>query len=544
MKTTTFWNIGYRLLLILLLCSNVSLGQSSPSPVVFEGDTLFIIENRIGAFSAQQRAELVQANVQQLAKLQLVQFDSLTVLVNANSADVMHKNKVITTVSATDTTGTNLSLAELAEEHRMAIRAALIKDYNDFSFGTLAKDIGFFLLALIVFTIVFNVVNRIFDFLRRNLRSLQDTAFFQKNKLAVLFKLITPETEMGILLFILRMLRYTTWIVFLYFYLPFLFSQISFTRGFGETLLEYILQPLRFLASGVIGFLPNLLFIIIIIVAVSYLLKGLKHIAKQVKQEKITIEGFFPDWATPTFNLFRVLIIAFTLVVLFPYLPGAGTDAFQGVSVFIGLLLSLGSAGIISNVISGVILIYMRPFKIGDYVNINATTGSVMSRNLLVTKIRTNKNEEITIPNSILLGGGITNYTAIGQAQGLIVHSSITIGYDVPWVQVHQLLIEAANRTKGIEDTPIPFVLQKSLQDWYVEYEINAHTKLIRQLPQIYSELHGHIQDVFNEAGLEIMSSHYMALRDGNNMAVPTPYLPKDYQVPSFKVDRDKGSKE
>lgn len=536
MKPTTLWRKGYSTFLLLLLCATALLAQP-PAPVVFEGDTLFLIEQRIGAFTAQQRAELVQANIKQLGKLPLAQFDSLVVVLNANSADVIHNNKVITTVSAADTIGLNQSIAEVAEEHRVAIRAALIKDYSDFSFGTLAKDIGFFLLALIVFTIVFKVVNRVFDFLRRNLKSLQETAFFQRNKLAVLFKLVTPETEMGILLFLLRMLRYTALMVFLYFYLPFLFGQLSFTRGFGETLLGYILQPLQFLFQGIISFLPNLLFIIIIMVAVGYLLRGLKHIAKQVQDEKIKVDGFFPDWAKPTFNLFRVLIIAFTLVVIFPYLPGAGTDAFQGVSVFIGLLLSLGSAGIISNVISGVILIYMRPFKLGDFVNINSTTGSVMSRNLLVTKIRTNKNEEITIPNSILLGGGIINYTAIGQAQGLVMHTSITIGYDVPWVQVHELLIEAANRTKGVEKEPVPFVLQKALQDWYVEYELNAHTKLIRQLPKIYSELHAHIQDVFNEAGLEIMSSHYMALRDGNAMAVPSPYLEKDYQTPSFSVE-------
>ncbi len=538
MKTTTLYLNRYHLLLLFLLYTNLLHAQpNSPAPVIFEGDTLFLIENRIGAFSAKQRADLVQTNIKQLAKLPLAQFDSLTVEVSSNNADVLYRDKVITTVSIADTIGTGQSLEAVAQEHLQVIRAALIKDYSDFSFGTLAKDIGFFLLALLVFTLVFSVVNRVFNFLRRNLKSLQDTAFFRKNKLAVLFKLITPETEMGILLFSLRMLRYTALLVFFYFYLPFLFSQLSFTRGFGETLLGYIFQPLQFLLSSVISFLPNLLFIIIIIVAVSYLLRGLKHIARQVREEKIAIQGFFPDWATPTFNLFRVLIIAFTLVVLFPYLPGAGTDAFQGVSVFIGLLLSLGSAGIISNVISGVILIYMRPFKLGDYVNINSTTGSVMSRNLLVTKIRTNKNEEITIPNSILLSGGIVNYTAIGQAQGLIIHTSITIGYDVPWAQVHELLIEAATRTKDVEAEPVPFVLQKSLQDWYVEYELNAHTKLIRQLPKIYSELHAHIQDVFNEAGLEIMSSHYMALRDGNTMAVPTSYLQKEYQTPSFKVE-------
>ena len=186
---------------------------------------------------------------------------------------------------------------------------------------------------------------------------------------------------------------------------------------------------------------------------------------KQVRTERIKFNGFYPDWAFPTFNLFRVLIIIFTLVIIFPYLPGSGSDAFQGVSVFVGLLLSLGSAGIISNVISGVILTYMRPFKAGDRVKINEVTGDVISKNLLVTRVKSLKNEEITIPNATLLGGGVVNYTSLAEKHGLVLHTTVTIGYDVPWKQVHDLLTTAALKTALVEKQPEPFVLQKCLDE-------------------------------------------------------------------------------
>lgn len=532
-------NNQLRILLFLFFAgwSTILMAQNEAAPVTFRGDTLYSIQNKLGAFSPQQRAEMVRQNIRQMAKLPIGEFDSLRVVVFPSTTDIVYKKKVIASVTPADATSSGKEMTALATEELGIIRQALIDDYNDTSIGNLSQDFGLFILALIGFIIVFTLVNKLFDYFRRNLKTLQHNVFFRNNRLIKFFDLISPETERGVLLFFLRMLRFTTLGLFLYFYLPFMFSQISYTRGFGEQLMEYVLQPVRFLASSFTTFLPNLLFIGIIILAVRYLISGLGYLANEVKTEKLKIGGFFPDWAFPTFNLFRVFIIIFTLVIIFPYLPGSGSDAFQGVSVFVGLLLSLGSAGVISNVISGVILTYMRPFKVGDRVKINEVTGDVVSKNLLVTRIKTLKNEEITIPNATLMGGGVVNYSTIAVEQGLVLHTTITIGYDVPWKQVHQLLETAALRTEFIEKEPKPFVLQKSLDDWYVAYEVNAYTKVPHKMSKIYSDLHANIQDVFNEAGLEIMSSHYMALRDGNQMAVPKDYLSKEYQSPPFRVD-------
>lgn len=526
------------LLLLLLGMAGSAAAQQQTAPVIFQGDTLYLIQHNLGGFSPQQRAAMVQNNLYQLAKLPLNEFDSLRVLPSGVYADIIHQTQVIATVTNQDAATENQSATALAQRRLALIRQALIKDYEDHSLSNLGKDIGLFILALLGFFIVFSLVNKAFDFFRANLKNLQRNIFFQYRGFFKLFDLITPETERTLLLFLLRMTRFTVLGLFCYVYLPFLFSQISYTRGFGEQLMGYVLSPLRFLFNSFVGFLPNLLFILIIIVAVRYLIRGLGYVAQQVKKGKIEIEGFFPDWAVPTFNLFRALIIIFTLVILFPYLPGSGSDAFQGISVFVGLLLSLGSAGIINNVISGVILTYMRPFKTGDFVKINEVKGSVVGKNLLVTRVKTTKNEEITIPNAALLGGGVVNYSTLAQKQGLILPTSVTIGYDVPWKQVHELLKTAALRTELVDQELQPFVLQTSLDDWYVAYELNCYTRESHKIAFIYSNLHANIQDVFNEAGVEIMSSHYLAVRDGNTVTVPQNYLQQPYQAPAFKVEQ------
>ena len=535
--------VYYTIILILFFsCSNQIKAQNSFSPqpkapVIFKEDTLFVIKNKIGVFSAADRAKLVHNNILQLAKLPLEEFDSIKVIDYESSADIVYQNKVISSVSLSDASLEGKTPIALANERKNAIYRSLVKDYNDHSFSNIWKDILLFIGALILLTIVFTYVNRIFNYWRRNLKTLERNFFFRDNKIIKFFRMITPEAEREILLFTLRMTRVTVLGLFLYFYLPFLFSQISYTRGFGEKLFEYVLNPVRFLMSSFASFLPKLLFIVIILIAVRYLIRGVGYFAKEVQSERLHLPGFYPDWAKPTFNLTRILIIIFTLVIIFPYLPGSGSEAFQGVSVFVGLLLSLGSAGAISNMVSGVILTYMRPFKTGDRVKINDIVGDIISKNLLVTKIRTLKNEEVTVPNASLLGGGIVNYSSLAEDKGLILHTSVTIGYDAPWKVVHELLIKAALRTTNLEKDPAPFVLQKSLDDWYVAYELNAYTKDSHKIPKTYSDLHANIQDVFNESEVEIMSSHYLALRDGNQAAIPLDYLSEKYRKPAFKVD-------
>ena len=230
--------------------------------------------------------------------------------------------------------------------------------------------------------------------------------------------------------------------------------------------------------------------------------------------------------------------MALALVLAFPYLPGFGSPAFQGISVFLGILFSLGSTAVVANVVAGTILIYTRAFQIGDRIKIGEAIGDIVEKTLLVTRIRTIKNVIITIPNGTVLTSQIINYTALSQDPNyyLILHTTITLGYDVPWRKVHQVLIDAAIATNNILTEPIPFVLQTSLDDFYVSYELNAYSNKPMLMANIYSELHQNIQDKCNEAGIEILSPHYSAVRDGNQTTIPENYLSEDYKAPGFRL--------
>ena len=255
------------------------------------------------------------------------------------------------------------------------------------------------------------------------------------------------------------------------------------------------------------------------------------------------LPGFYQDWAMPTYKIARFLVIAFALVMAFPYLPGSDSPAFKGVSIFLGVLFSLGSSSAVANVVAGVILNYTRAFSIGDRVRIGDVEGDITYKTLLVTHIRTIKNVEITLPNSTVLSGAILNFSTAAKDSALILHTSVTIGYDAPWRRIHELLISAASATQHILKDPQPFVLQTALNDFYVSYQINAYTDHPSKMALIYSDLHQNIQDKFNEGGVEIMSPHYSQLRDGNTVTIPETYRPTDYTAPGMrivKVDKNK----
>ena len=215
------------------------------------------------------------------------------------------------------------------------------------------------------------------------------------------------------------------------------------------------------------------------------------------------------------------LLYAFMIAMIYPYLPGSKSGVFQGISVFVGLIVSLGSSTVIGNIIAGLVITYMRPFKLGDRIKLNDTTGNVIEKTPLVTRIRTPKNEVVTIPNSFIMSSHTVNFSQSARDYGLIIHSEVSVGYDIPWRKTHQLLVEAALNTPGVVDDPRPFVLETSLQDYYPVYQVNAYIKDANQLAQVYSDLHQNIQDRFNEEGIEIMSPHYIATRDGSETTIP-----------------------
>jgi small-conductance mechanosensitive channel len=284
--------------------------------------------------------------------------------------------------------------------------------------------------------------------------------------------------------------------------------------GLGEILAEA--------SEAIIGYLPNLFTLIIIGVATRYTLKFLRFFHDGISSKKIKIAGLHPELTDPTFQLLRFMIVALALVAAYQFLPGSDSPIFRGITIFVGFLLSLGSTSLVTNIVSGIVLTYTRGLRIGDRVKIGKTVGDVLERTLLVTRIRTIKNVVVTIPNGMVLNNEIINYNAPMLEEGLILNTTVTIGYDVPWRKVHRLLIHAAVACRDILSDPKPFVLQTSLDDYYVSYELNAYTHTPDRMAMIYSELHQNIQDWFNEAGIEIMSPRYTAYRDGSEVTIPS----------------------
>lgn len=349
-------------------------------------------------------------------------------------------------------------------------------------------------------------------------------------------ELLSADRTVEILKLTTRVFRFALFLIVFYLYITISFSLFTFSENWADTLLDYVLKPLNSVFLSIINFLPNLFFIIVLIFVFRYLLRFIKFIFAEVEAGNLTLPGFHVDWAMPTYKIVRFLVLILAVIIIFPYLPGSDSPFFQGVSVFVGILFSLGSTSAIANIVAGVVITYMRPFKIGDRVRIAETTGDVIEKTLLVTRVRTTKNVDITIPNAMVLGSHIINFSSSADEKGLILHTTVTIGYDVPWKKIHELLISAAGETEHVLSEPKPFVLQTSLDDFYVSYELNAYTNNPGMMARIYSELHSNIQDKFNEAGVEIMSPHYSAVRDGNQTTIPEDYLPKGYKAPSFRL--------
>jgi small-conductance mechanosensitive channel len=322
-----------------------------------------------------------------------------------------------------------------------------------------------------------------------------------------------------------RAARFAIVAILVLWYVPLVLNFFPWTEPYADRFFEWILNPLRQMWTAVMDYIPNLFYIAVIGAATHYLLRFIRLFFDGMTRGTLVFPGFYPEWSLPTFKIVRFLVLAFALVVTFPYLPGSGSDAFKGVSVFFGILLSLGSAGAIGNVVAGVVITYMRPFSLGDRVKISDTMGDVIERTLLVTRLRTAKHVEVSVPNAMVLSSHIINYSAAAKDGGVILHTSVTIGYDTPWRQVHELLLDAAARTGGLLAEPKPFVLQTALSDFYAAYEVNVYTEDASRMATIYSELHQHIQDVFQEAGVQIMSPNYEM--DPAEPKIPPTYVPR-----------------
>jgi small-conductance mechanosensitive channel len=310
--------------------------------------------------------------------------------------------------------------------------------------------------------------------------------------------------------------------LFSYLWLAFVMRQFPYTVGFGQRLTDYIVDIIAKIGLAIIGSIPDIVMVLVIFWLASIVSDMVKNVFSRIERGRLRSSLFDPETAKATRRVIVVLVWLFSIIIAYPYIPGSDTEAFKGVSVFIGLIVSLGSAGIVSQVLGGLIVVYSRAFQPGEYVKVSDYEGTVTTVGVLSTKIKTIKNEEITIPNAVLLNASSTNYSRLAKPNGIIISTSVTIGYDTPWPQVHHLLLDAAQRTEGVREDPEPNVRQTALSDWYVEYRLLVHIDAPEIKVTVLSELHQHIQDVFAEADLQIMSPHFMAQPE--KALVPAPW--------------------
>jgi len=334
-----------------------------------------------------------------------------------------------------------------------------------------------------------------------------------------------------------RALRFLAILLLAYLYAQFALEQFPSTRPVAQQLAGYLLDPLRTMGRELLDALPSLMFLLVLFILVRIVLRFLKFWFATVASGALRVEGFEPQWAEPTYRLVRIGVVAFALVIAYPYIPGSGSEAFKGLSIFAGVLFSIGSSSFISNYMAGYTLIYRRLFAVGDRVRIGDIVGEVLETRIQVTRLRTYKNEEVIIPNSTILASVVMNYTKLAASRGLILHTSVGIGYEVPWRQVEGMLLTAAERTSGVLGEPKPFVLQTGLGDFAVSYEINAYVAGTSDIAQRYDELHANIQDVFNEYGVQIMTPAY----EGDPAAPKTVPREQWHAAPSRRPEQGPG---
>lgn len=301
----------------------------------------------------------------------------------------------------------------------------------------------------------------------------------------------------------------------IYVWTTFTLSRFPYTQPWSHKLGRYVLDLLEQWAASTARAMPGLLAVALIFLITRWIVRAGRSFFSQVAIGRIRVSWLDPDMAGATQRIFAIIAWIFAVVVAYPYIPGSGTDAFKGISVLLGLVVSLGSTGIINQVMSGLFVVYSRALKRGEWVMVNDVEGEVLEVGLLAGKIRTVEGQEVTIPNSVLVGTSTKNFTRLGYPEGMVVSCTVTIGYDAPWRQVEGLLLLAADRTPRVRKNPKPYVLQRELSDFYVAYTLIARIENATLRIETLSALHAQIQDAFNEFGVQIMSPHYMIQPDG-----------------------------
>jgi small-conductance mechanosensitive channel len=476
------------------------------APVAVDGVELFRVRG-LSSYPPETRAGVIRERIETVAADRSRSIDSIRAVDDEQRTLILGGDLGIMTVTEADARLERVRPSELATTHLIRIRQAVISYRAARSAPALRRAgvnalVATLLLAISIFGLVL-VGRRVERILTDRVRSRIPSVEIKH------FEVMNAERIWSALRRGVVAVRFAVLLAVALVYLGFVLAQFPWTRPLSRNLATLALAPLLVMGRGIVAHLPSLVFLTVLFLVVRVALKLVRLFFDSVGRGTVVLERFDAEWADPTYKIVRLATVAFALVVAYPYIPGSGTAAFQGVSLFIGIIFSLGSSAAISNIIAGYMMTYRRALKVGDRVKIGDTTGDVIDTRLQVTHLRSYKNEEIIIPNALLLAGEVLNYSSLSRTHGLILHTEVGIGYDTPWRQVEAMLLTAAGRTEGLLAEPPPFVLAKRLGDFAVTYEVNAYCNNAQQMARLYSALHRNILDVFNENGVQIMTPAY-----------------------------------
>lgn len=527
-------------IVLIMFSGQSTVGQTpnTPSPegaaVVVKGKRLFYFYSNIGEYTPRQRAIMASEALQRLAENPDFDVDSIRVQETPTGTDVVSGSTVIATVTPEDAKIAQSSTTQMANNFASRVRLAVSERREETTTSNMAIGVGLTVVATIILLLSLVLVSKL-------AADLCIAIGYQRGRAIKGLKiqnaeLIGANALADLLLTIVKFSQILLWFALLATYVVQVLGFFPGTKHLAKAVIANTLIPLASIWEKVLEYFPSLV-MLVLITLVTYAVMGFaRFFFDSLRDGTIKFADFDPDWAEPTFKLSRFLIIAFALMVAMPYLPGWESPAFKQVGLVLGILVSFGSTGVVSNVMAGAVLTYTNAFKFGDRVKIGETVGDIVEKNLFVTKVRTPKNEMVSIPNGSIMTSNVTNYSTLAREKQLILYTSVTIGYDEPWEQVESCLMAAAAESYGLLKDPKPFILHNELADFYVDYQLNVYTDLANEMPVVYSELHKKIQDKFNEAGIEIMSPHVFSVRDGNDIAIPKQYRGDNYKRPTFGI--------
>ncbi|HEX5819696.1 MAG TPA: mechanosensitive ion channel domain-containing protein [Gemmatimonadales bacterium] len=524
-----------------LVAQDTARATAAGLPVRLGDDTVLTVHQVVPPYTLAQRAREVERRIEEVAGDGAAPLPTLRIAPDTGATIIMADGVALVRVFDGDAAAAGVSRDSLASRWVASLRASLERRTLAGRARALMLGAGKLLAATLAFALLAMLVLRVERRMARKLEtwSVDPTISAELQKA----KLISPQQVVGAALFALRLLRTVGIALLAYAWLVAAFGAFAWTRPLAGRIAHFVLDPVVGMARALVAYLPSFFFIIVAVVVLRLALRGIHGVFRAIEHGAVTLASFPPEWADPTYKIVRTLVIAFGFILIFPYLPGAGSDAFKAISLFAGALFSLGSSGAVANIVAGAVIVYTRAFRVGDFVRIGETQGMVLERSLLVTRIRTMENVEVSIPSSTVLGAHVHNFSVMASQGGLLLRTRVTIGYDAPWRQVHDLLLSAARCTEGVLAEPAPYVVQEALNDYYPTYCLGVYTDRPggMDMSRLQSRLHANIQDAFFQAGVEILSPAFTAVRDGNRTAMPSEYLPKGYRAPGWPLETGRG---